>query len=173
MAATRHQSHQGMSWITYLLAICAGGANPAQAGANAQLNKSLGSTVWAGIFIYLSGLLGMLLALAIFRQTFPASGKMAETPWWAWTGGLVSLWIHFSGTYFCSKNGLRAVHRLERYRCANHFHCVRSFRTDRIQSAPSFTYAACRWYINDPRALANREILNLTKVRGVPMLRLN
>ena len=105
MAATRHQSHQGMSWITYLLAICAGGANPAQAGANAQLNKSLGSTVWAGIFIYLSGLLGMLLALAIFRQTFPASGKMAETPWWAWTGGLVSLGSTLAGLTFAQKMG--------------------------------------------------------------------
>jgi uncharacterized membrane protein YdcZ (DUF606 family) len=44
-----------VNWIFYLLAAAAGAANPAQAGANAELKKTLHDALPATMFVYLSG----------------------------------------------------------------------------------------------------------------------
>ena len=72
--------------IGYLIALAAGAANPAQAGANAQLNKDLATPIWAAMFVYLSGLGGILLMQALLRDPWPGS-RIASVPWWVWIGG--------------------------------------------------------------------------------------
>ncbi len=94
-----------MNWIFYLLAIGAGAANPAQAGANAQLKKSLDQAILAAIAVYLSGLLGVLIIQMIVREAWPGADKFNDTPWWAWTGGLISIASTLSGITFAEKMG--------------------------------------------------------------------
>jgi transporter family-2 protein len=94
-----------VNWISYLLAIAAGAANPAQAGANAQLKKSIDQALFAAIVIYLSGLVGVLILQLCIRQPWPASEKLAATPWWAWTGGLLSIAATVAGLTFAQKMG--------------------------------------------------------------------
>lgn len=94
-----------MNWIFYLLAAAAGAANPAQAGANAELKKTLHDALPATMAVYLSGLLGILLLWAIVRQPIPGAEKLAGTPWWAWTGGLLSIGATLAGAVFAQRMG--------------------------------------------------------------------
>lgn len=94
-----------MNWIFYLLAAAAGAANPAQAGANAELKKVLQDAVPATMFVYISGLVGMLLIWGIVRQPFPSADKLSAAPWWAWTGGLLSIGATLAGAVFAQKMG--------------------------------------------------------------------
>lgn len=89
----------------YLLAAAAGAANPAQAGANAQLKKSLDQAIVAALAVYLSGLIGVLIIQAVVRQAWPDSGRFVRTPWWAWMGGLLSIASTMSGITFAEKMG--------------------------------------------------------------------
>jgi transporter family-2 protein len=80
-----------MTFLLLLAALAAGTANPFQSGTNAELNKQLGTPMWATILVYCSGLAGLLLLQALVRQPLPGTAKMATVPWWAWLGGLVSI----------------------------------------------------------------------------------
>jgi len=80
-----------MTFVLLLAALAAGTANPFQSGTNAELNKQLGSPMWATILVYCSGLAGLLLIQAFVRGALPSAARMAMVPWWAWIGGLVSI----------------------------------------------------------------------------------
>lgn len=94
-----------MNWISYLLAVAAGAANPAQSGANAELKKTLDDPIWATLFIYFSGFAGMLAIQLFARHAFPAAAKINGTPWWAWLGGLLSIASTVSGLVYAQKMG--------------------------------------------------------------------
>ena len=99
-----------MSWIAILAALLAGAANPFQSGTNAELNKQLGQPVLAGLWVYLSGFLGMLLLAGITRRFngpfFGRAGAFAaHVPWWAWLGGLVSIASTLAGTVYAQRLG--------------------------------------------------------------------
>jgi len=79
-----------MPVVLFLLAIAAGLANPFQSGVNAELNKQLARPVWTGVFVYASGLAGLLLVQMFLRETLPG-GRVVSAPWWAWFGGLISV----------------------------------------------------------------------------------
>ena len=96
---------KSVNWFMYLLAIAAGAANPAQSGANAELKKSLDQPLFAAFAVYLSGLLGVLLIQLFVRQAMPASGKIADVPWWAWTGGIISIASTLAGLTFAQRMG--------------------------------------------------------------------
>lgn len=94
-----------MSWIYYLLSAVAGAANPAQAAANAELRKALGQIVSATTAVYVGGLIGMLLIHAVWRQPLPPIRRLASVPWWAWTGGALSIGATMAGAAFAQKLG--------------------------------------------------------------------
>ena len=99
-----------MSWIAILAALLAGAANPFQSGTNAELNKQLGQPVLAGLWVYLSGFLGMLLLAGLTRRLAgPSLGRAgdmaAHVPWWAWLGGLVSIASTLAGTVYAQRLG--------------------------------------------------------------------
>ena len=94
-----------MTLFIILIAIAAGAANPFQSGTNAELNKQLGSPLWAGIAVYLSGLLGLLLLQLFLRQHFPGADKAGQTHWWAWTGGLISIAATMAGLTLAQRLG--------------------------------------------------------------------
>lgn len=94
-----------MNWLIYLLSALAGASNPAQAGANAALKKSLGPVLPATLWVYLTGFIGIALIQLFVRQTWPGPAKWSVTPWWAWTGGLLSVGATLAGAAFASKLG--------------------------------------------------------------------
>ncbi len=79
--------------------------NPAQAGANAQLRKSLDQALPAAVAVYFSGLCGILLVQLFLRESWPGADKLMRTPWWAWTGGLLSIGATLAGITFAKKMG--------------------------------------------------------------------
>ncbi len=94
-----------MSWLIYVIAIASGVANPFQSGTNAELNKQLGTPVWAGVVVYATGLLGLLVVQAFLRQTFPSTGRMLGVSPWAWTGGLISIGSTMAGLMLAQRMG--------------------------------------------------------------------
>jgi transporter family-2 protein len=94
-----------VNWISYLLAIAAGAANPAQAGANAELKKCIDQALFTATAVYISGFIGVLLIQLFVREPWPAAQKLAATPWWAWTGGLLSIAATVAGLTFAQKMG--------------------------------------------------------------------
>ena len=83
--------HCAMNWIAYFFAAAAGAANPVQAGANAELNRSFAAPLWAALFVYISGLAGVIFLGVVLREQWPSMSRMAQTPWWAWLGGAISI----------------------------------------------------------------------------------
>ena len=99
-----------MTWIAILAALAAGAANPFQSGANAELNKQLGLPMLAGVWVYASGLAGVVLLAAAARQLGSAAlgraGAAAmHLPWWAWCGGLISIASTLAGAVFAQRLG--------------------------------------------------------------------
>ncbi len=94
-----------MSVIGYLFAAFSGALNTVQAGANAQLRKSLDQPLLAGMTVYVTGFLGLLLAALFMHFTRPSGQRLGQTPWWAWTGGLLSIFSTMSGLLFARKLG--------------------------------------------------------------------
>ena len=99
-----------MLWIAIVIAIAAGVANPFQAGTNAELNKQMGHPALAGVWVYLSGLVGLLVIAAAMRQFAPAqlgraSAAAGQVPWWAWLGGLISIGSTMAGLLFAQRLG--------------------------------------------------------------------
>lgn len=94
-----------MSWIIYLLSALAGIANPGQSAANAELNKQLGNALISTAFVYGTGLGGVLILAALVHRSLPAADKFTTVPWWAWTGGLLSIGATLAGTAFAQRLG--------------------------------------------------------------------
>ncbi|MFL6451610.1 MAG: DMT family transporter [Bryobacteraceae bacterium] len=94
-----------VNWLIYLAAIAAGAANPGQAGTNAELRKSIGQPIFAAAWVYLSGLMGVLFVQLIFREGWPGGQKLAAAPWWAWTGGLISIASTVAGLMLAQRLG--------------------------------------------------------------------
>ena len=93
-----------MPFLLLLVALAAGVANPFQSGLNAELNKQLGKPVWASLSVYATGLAAILLIQLFVREAVPA-GRVGSVPWWAWTGGLVSIVSTIIGLTIAQKLG--------------------------------------------------------------------
>ena len=99
-----------MAWIAVLIALLAGAANPLQTGASAELNKQIREPALAGVWVYLSGLVCVLLLALVLRQLgsahlHRAAAAAGHVPWWAWTGGLVSIASTLAGLMFAQRLG--------------------------------------------------------------------
>ena len=80
-----------MSWVAFILAILSGAATTVQAGSNSQLKESLGDPKAALLINYIIGLIGIVAFIAFVGMPRPGASTMANTPWWAWTGGLLGI----------------------------------------------------------------------------------
>ncbi len=93
-----------MPFLLLLVALAAGVANPFQSGLNAELNKQLGKPLWASLSVYATGLAALVLIQLFVREAVP-SGKLGQVPWWAWTGGAVSIISTIIGLTIAQKLG--------------------------------------------------------------------
>jgi bacterial/archaeal transporter family-2 protein len=94
-----------MTFFAVLIAILAGAANPFQSGTNAELNKQLGTPLWAAIVVYGTGLVGVLVCELLLRQRLPAGGRVGSVPVWAWMGGLISILPTLAGLTLAQRLG--------------------------------------------------------------------
>ena len=99
-----------MLWIAILVALVAGAANPFQSGTNAELNKQLGQPALAGVWVYLSGFLLLLLAALVLRQFSAAHlgqvrAALPHVHWWAYLGGGISILSTLAGLMFAQRLG--------------------------------------------------------------------
>ena len=93
-----------MEVLVVLIAIAAGSLNPFQA-TNAELYKHWQQPVWTTLWVYLSGLTGILLVQAVVRQSLPEKSAFLAAPWWAWVGGLVSIATTMIGLMYAQRLG--------------------------------------------------------------------
>ena len=94
-----------MGWLLYLFVVAAGSFSAVQAGANAQLRKSLDQPLLAALCVYGSALIGLLIALPFTRLAGFTQIKAGEVPWWAWSGGLLSIMSTMAGLMLAEKMG--------------------------------------------------------------------
>ena len=95
-----------MTLVFVLIALAAGAANPFQSGTNAQLNKQLSQPVWAGIWVYATGLLGILLVQLVSAATGAGMrGRISAVKPWAWLGGLISIASTMAGLMLAQRMG--------------------------------------------------------------------
>jgi bacterial/archaeal transporter family-2 protein len=85
-----------MESILIPLALLAGGLLPIQAGANAQLSKSIASPLVATTLQLVVGA-SVLLLIAIFAGSLAALAGLSDVPWWHAIGGLASALYVVSG----------------------------------------------------------------------------
>lgn len=71
-----------------MMALVAGAFLPIQAGLNAKLGKALASPVYASLFSFVVGAIGLLLYILLTRQTLSWAG-VKEAPAHLWIGGLL------------------------------------------------------------------------------------
>lgn len=94
-----------MGWLAYLFVVAAGSFSAVQAGANAQLRKSLDQPLLAALCVYGTGLVALLIAVPFTRLTGFTLSKAAHAPWWAWLGGLLSIISTMAGLMLVKKMG--------------------------------------------------------------------
>ncbi|MGI4853051.1 MAG: DMT family transporter [Janthinobacterium lividum] len=87
-----------------LIAIAAGAMTPLQ-GTNAELFKFWQQPIWTTAWVYLSGFAGIMLIQAFARQALPATQAVHAAPWWAWTGGVLSIITTLVALMFAQKLG--------------------------------------------------------------------
>ena len=77
-----------MKWLAWLFAFVAGTLITCQVGSNSQLKKSLGQPLPALLVNYTLGIAAVFLYTSLKQVPIPSAGKVFQTPWWGWLGGL-------------------------------------------------------------------------------------
>jgi bacterial/archaeal transporter family-2 protein len=77
------------AFFLYVLALGAGVSVAVQQVLNGGLRTALGSPAWAGFISYVGGLLTMIVVLLVLGEHLPSWKAVANTPWWAWSGGVL------------------------------------------------------------------------------------
>lgn len=70
------------------LAMLCGIATAYQPGINARFAEHAGSKIHGGVLNFAVGLVAMVAVAVVMRAGLPDAGKLAQGPWWMWTGGL-------------------------------------------------------------------------------------
>ena len=76
-------------WFFLLLALLIGMFLPVQQGVNSKLTQSLSSPLQGALASFATGTLALLAICLALRLPLPVMDKVAASPWWSWTGGLM------------------------------------------------------------------------------------
>lgn len=77
------------AFFLYVFALAAGVSVAVQQVLNGGLRAALASPAWAGFVSYVGGLLTMIVVLLALGENLPSWKAIANTPWWAWSGGVL------------------------------------------------------------------------------------
>lgn len=80
-----------MRIFAFAFAFIAGALISVQAGSNTALKKAFGDPIAAAVVNYALGLAGIFVYAMATRTGLPPAFQIAQTPWWAWLGGLFGL----------------------------------------------------------------------------------
>ena len=80
-----------MQVLFLLMALIAGAALASQVAINSQLKTIVGTPIQATCVSLCIGAMATLAYSTIARQPWPRFGTVAESPWWAWSGGLLGI----------------------------------------------------------------------------------
>jgi len=94
-----------MKLLFYVFVMAAGCSSAIQAGANGQLRKSLNQPLLAALCVYGSAFVALLVAVPFTRLPEVVPGKIAQVPWWAWLGGLLSITSTMAGLVLAQRMG--------------------------------------------------------------------
>ena len=83
----RNRAH--VVWLYLVIAIAAGAVLPVQIGVNAELSRWLNDPLRAAFVSFLVGAIALVILAVFVRKPLPSLGRLADVPWWAWTGGLI------------------------------------------------------------------------------------
>jgi transporter family-2 protein len=75
--------------LLYLFVAAAGALTSVESGANAKLTDSLGGPWWPALIFSLISIGCLAIGALVWAGPFPAA-QMAQVPWWAWAGGVIS-----------------------------------------------------------------------------------
>lgn len=88
-----------------LFTVLAGILTTVQSGANATLNKSLGQPIVAALVVVATNLV-VYMAVALFVGLgWPGADRIAQTPWWAWLGGVFGAVYVLAAIFFAERLG--------------------------------------------------------------------
>src|SRR3954464_13214697 len=76
------------AFLLHALALGAGVSVASQQVFNGGLRTALVSPAWVGLVSYIGGLATMMVVLLVLGEHIPSWKAVAQTPWWAWTGGI-------------------------------------------------------------------------------------
>lgn len=97
------------SWLSAALpilgAVAVGIATSYQSGINAKVAQFTPTRLHGGLVNFLGGFLVMLIVVASTRSELPSSTKLAQAPWWAWTGGLLGAFFVTMALFLVPKIG--------------------------------------------------------------------
>ncbi|RYC28940.1 DMT family transporter [Lichenibacterium minor] len=88
-----------------LFTVFAGVLTTVQSGANATLNKSLDQPIVAALVVVATNLVVYLAVAPFVGLSWPGSDRIAQTPWWAWMGGLFGGIYVLSAIFFAERLG--------------------------------------------------------------------
>ena len=92
-----------------LLALAAGSLMPVQAGINTRLKDHLGDPVWAALVSFFVGTVALAVLGIAARPTFLGWARVAQVPWWAWTGGVLGAFFVASTIVLAQKLGAASM----------------------------------------------------------------
>jgi bacterial/archaeal transporter family-2 protein len=78
-----------MNYLYTSLAFFVGFLLPVQVGINAELARFINSPLLAALVSFVVGTLCLSVSAVLLKVPFPAFGKFAVMPAWAWGGGLI------------------------------------------------------------------------------------
>ncbi len=90
------------------IAILAGVLNPFLAGMSSTTSKALHQPVWSVAALFVLALTVTVAVALLTGQKFPGVEVIAQTPWWAWCGGLFAAGYVLSATVVANKIGASA-----------------------------------------------------------------
>ncbi|HJL43207.1 MAG TPA: DMT family transporter [Myxococcales bacterium LLY-WYZ-16_1] len=98
-----------MQWVGILAALGAGLLLPLQPGVNAELRRYLGSPFLAALGSFAGGTLALFCLSLALRVPWPSLHRVAQTPWWAWTGGFIGVCIVTTSIVLAPRIGAAAL----------------------------------------------------------------
>ena len=78
-----------MKALLYVFVAVAGALTSVEAGSNAKFTKTMGGPWWPSIFFSLISLGCLAIGTAVVGGGL-STAKLAQVPWWSWTGGVIS-----------------------------------------------------------------------------------
>ncbi|MCJ2136226.1 DMT family transporter [Methylobacterium sp. J-026] len=96
-------------FLLYGFALLAGIATAIEPGQNAGLAKSLARPLLAGVVSLLVSIATIVAIMLVTGQVgLPGADRLAQVPWWAWLGGLMSAGLTAAQLYLSKTIGAAA-----------------------------------------------------------------